>query len=78
VKKPFDPDHSAQPGHGGIGRLPEEIHTGGEEDGIEDTGDEDPFPKVVLADEVVRLDVGLESYNNFFEQGAFLFVNLFA
>jgi hypothetical protein len=32
----------------------------------------------VLAYEVVRLDVGLEGYNDFFEQGAFLLFILFA
>jgi len=78
VEEAFNTDHPAKPGDGGIIGFPEEIHADDKEDRIYHPRDQDPFPQPMLTDELVRLDVGLEGYYNFFEQGAFLFVYLFA
>lgn len=74
VEEAFDADHVAEPGDGGIGRLPEKVYAYAEQDGIQDAGDEDPFPELMFADEMMRFDIRLEGYNNFFEQSAFLFI----
>ena len=67
VVQPFiDTDHPAEPGDGGIGGLPEKIHTHTKEQGIKDTGDNDPFPQPMLTDELMSLVVGLEGYDNLF------------
>jgi hypothetical protein len=78
VQEAFHTDQLAEPGYGGIGRFPEEKDADGEKDRIYYPRDQDPFPQPMLADELVSLDIRLEGYNNFFEQGAFLFVYLFA
>ena len=46
---------------------PEEIEADTEKDGIEYSGDKDPFPDLMLRDKVVRFDVTLERYDDFFE-----------
>lgn len=50
------------------GGGPEEIHAGKEKQRIEDTWNEYPFPEFVLPDELVRLEIGLYGYYDFFEQ----------
>ena len=44
VQPSFDADHLAEPGNGGIGGIPEEIHARAEQDSIQHTRDNDPFP----------------------------------
>ena len=46
---------------------PEEIEADAEEYGIEYSGNEDPFPDLVFRDKVMRFDVTLECYDDFFE-----------
>jgi hypothetical protein len=63
---PFDADHTAEPGDGGIGGFPEEVHAHAEEDSIQDAGEYDPFPQPMLTDELMSLVIGLEGYDNLF------------
>ena len=73
----FDPDHFAEPGDGGIGGIKEEVHAHAKQQGIEQAGDDDPFPQLVFAYKLVGLGIGLDGYNDFFKQGSLLFFSLF-
>jgi len=57
---------AAEPGDDNAGRIPEEVHADEEQDGVEDTGDDDPLPQAVGPDEVMRFCIGLEGDNDFF------------
>jgi hypothetical protein len=74
VKETLNAEGPAAPGDGRIGRLQEKIHADTEEDRIDDAGDHDPLPQPMFADELMRFDIRLEGYDNFFEQSAFLFI----
>ena len=58
----------AQPCNGRIGRGPEKIDACNEENGIENAGNEDPLPQLMVTDETVRPEIGLDSNYNFFQQ----------
>jgi hypothetical protein len=57
---------AAEPGDDDAGGIPEEIYTYDKQDRVEDTGDDDPLPKVVCPDEVMRFRIGLEGDNDLF------------
>ena len=61
----FHADEMAEPGYGCVGGVQEEIDTYAEQDGVEDPGNKDPFPKFVLGDEMMGPGIGLEGYDNF-------------
>jgi hypothetical protein len=62
----------AEGADGGRGGFPKEIHTDTEKDRVQDARDQDPFPQLVFADEMVRFHVRLKGYDDFFEQDLFL------
>ena len=72
----FNTDLFAQPAHGIVGRKQEEIKSEYEKYGIDDTRYQDPFPQPVHPDEPVCFGIGLDGYNNFFEQIVDLTVNI--
>jgi hypothetical protein len=69
-----DAGELAQPGYGCTGGFQEEIHAYAEQETIDYAGDKDPFPQFVPADEMMGLNIGLEGYYNFLEQGEGLFI----
>jgi hypothetical protein len=74
LQEPVDVYQVAERGDDGGGGNPKEIEADDEQDGVQDARDQYPFPEPVLGNEVVRLDIGLECYNYFFEQSAILLV----
>lgn len=58
----------AKRGDDGSGGDPEEVDPYDEQDGVQDTGDNDPLPQLMPGDELMRFDVRLEGYDKFFEQ----------
>ena len=56
----------AQPRNHDVGRTPEKIKTDDEQDRVQDTRNDYPFPHAVGPDEVVCFCIGLEGYNDFF------------
>lgn len=50
------------------GSFAKEIHADGEKHGIKQAGDENPFPEPVPDDELMRFKIGLDGYDDFFEQ----------
>ena len=52
----------------GAGRSPEKDHTGYKQQGIQDARNYDPFPQPVFGNEPVSPEIGLNSYNDFFQQ----------
>jgi hypothetical protein len=67
LKEPIGMHEPAEVAHGDGGRCPEEINADTEKDRIEYPGYQDPFPELMFRDEMVRFDVTLERYNDFFE-----------
>lgn len=57
---------TAKPGNSNVGGSPKEIDSDDEQDGVEDTRDEYPFPQAVGPDEVVSFCIGLEGNYDFF------------
>jgi hypothetical protein len=57
-------------------RSSKKIHAKSEKSCINDSGNDDPFPKLVSLYENVCFRIGLESYNNFFQQNINLKVNI--
>ena len=57
---------AAEPGYDDAGGIPEEVYSDDKKYRVQDTGDDDPLPKVVGPDEVMRFRIGLEGDNDFF------------
>jgi hypothetical protein len=68
VEPSFDTDEFAEPGDGCVGGIPEKVHAYAEEYRIQQSGDNDPFPQPVFADEMVGFGIGLEGNYNLFKQ----------
>jgi len=75
MEKAIDTRDVAEPADGGAGGFEEEIHADTEEECIDDSWNDDVFPQFVLCNEMVRLYIRLEGYDNFFKQELdFLFI----
>ena len=57
-------------------RSTKKIYADSEKNSINDSGYDDPFPKLVNLYETVRFRIGLDGYNNFFQQNINLKVNI--
>ena len=57
-------------------RSCEKIYANSEKNSINDSRNDDPFPKLMCLYEIVCFRIGLESYNNFFQQNINLKVNI--
>jgi hypothetical protein len=68
MEEMVDADDAAERGYRRAGRLPKEIHADAEEDRVEHPRDNDPLPQLVFGDELMGLYIGLEGYDNFFQQ----------
>ena len=66
-------EKTAQGTYGAVGGCPEKVEADTEEDHIEDTRNEDPFPDLMFRDEMMGLDIRLEGYDDFFEQFSFCY-----
>jgi hypothetical protein len=49
-------------------RLSKKIHADRKKNGINQTGENDPFPKPVFYNKIMCLKIGLNSYDDFFQQ----------
>jgi len=48
--------------------MVKENHADNKKDGINNSGYNNPFPQLMLPDKLMGLEIGLYSYNDFFEQ----------
>ena len=68
----MQPAVNAQPvtdiGNEGIRGGPEKIHSYHKQYRIQNTRNDDPFPQTVFIDELVRPEIRLNGYDNFFQQ----------
>ncbi len=58
------------PAHGIVGRNNEKINSRRKKQHVNNAGYQNPFPQVVLPDKLVRFRIGLDGYNDFFQQMA--------
>jgi hypothetical protein len=65
AEEPLDIDHPAEPGYGRVRGIPEKIQAYGEQDGIEDARDNDPFPQLMAAHELMGPGISLKGYDDF-------------
>ena len=56
----------AQPGHGAVRGIPEQVHSYNKEKHVDYTRNKDPFPQFVLADELMGVDIRLDGYDDLF------------
>lgn len=68
LKPGLNTQFAADPGDDPIGRLPEDEHANDKEEGIYNTGDDDPAEQPVLFNEPLGFSPGLDCYYDFFEQ----------
>jgi hypothetical protein len=54
------------------GRAAEKIHAHNKKDGVNNARYNDPFPKLMLPDEMVHFIKGLDRYDDFFKQALHL------
>lgn len=54
--------------NGRSGCFTKKIHTDNKQKSIKKTGNKNPFPESVLHDEMMRFNIGLDSYDNFLKQ----------
>jgi hypothetical protein len=76
LQKIFDAEFGINPGDGIICAAPEEVHTGEEQQRVENAGQKDPGPEPVFPQKVVGFAVRLKRYDYFFEQIIFRWVNI--
>jgi hypothetical protein len=67
LQEAIDMQELAEVADGDGGRIPKEIEAYAEQDSIEYTRDQDPFPDLMFGDEMMGLDIRLECYDYFFE-----------
>lgn len=65
-----DTDQVAEIIYGSVAGSQEEIHAGHEKNHVQDARYDDPSPEFMLPDELVCFEIGLEGYDDLFEQQA--------